>query len=216
MGHKSHIALTRQEQNDSRIELFQLIQGNAALLGATGINLVIGSAKRHEKVNLAERIVAKIKRILLTTIKSYIFKDFFDINHKMSLIQLLLNERPLFFVNNRVYSPNSIDIALLKRSGSKIKIFNISDFFIPTDKETQKLIYQLSEDSKKILHLVLNDILKVLNRKILGNEYKLQVGTLVYISDYLQAKNPHSILSARAKITHVADGGRNYQLRLFF
>ena len=76
-AHKSHIALTRQEENDSRVELFKLIQGNAALLGATGINLIIGSAKRHKKVSLAERIVAKIKRILLTTIKSYIFRDFF-------------------------------------------------------------------------------------------------------------------------------------------
>merc|ERR1711955_123538 len=153
MGHKSHIALTRQEQNDSRIELFQLIQGNAALLGATGINLVIGSAKRHEKVNLAERIVAKIKRILLTTIKSYIFKDFFDITHKMSLIQLLLNERPLFFVNNRVFSPNSIDIALLRRSGSKIKIFDLSDFFIPSDKETQKRFTNCLKTQRKFCTL---------------------------------------------------------------
>ena len=48
-AHKSRIALTRQEENDSRVELFKLIQGNAALLGATGINLIIGSAKRHEK-----------------------------------------------------------------------------------------------------------------------------------------------------------------------
>ena len=168
-AHKSHIALTRQEENDSRVELFRLIHGNAALLGATGINLIIGSTKRPKKVSLAERIVAKIKRILLTTIKSYIFKDFFDITHKMSLIQLLLNERPLFFVNNRVFSPNSIDIALLRRSGSKIKILNLSDFFIPSDKETQKLIYQLSEDSKKILYLVSNDILKVLNRRIFEN-----------------------------------------------
>ena len=48
-AHKSHVALTRQEEHDSRVELFKLIQGNAALLGATGINLIIGSAKRHEK-----------------------------------------------------------------------------------------------------------------------------------------------------------------------
>ena len=87
-AHKSHIALTRQNENDSCVELFKLIQGNAALLGATGINLAIGSAKRHEKVSAAERIVSKIKRILLTTIRSYILKDYFDITHKMSLIQL--------------------------------------------------------------------------------------------------------------------------------
>ena len=49
-AHKSHIALTRQDETDSRVELFKLIQGNATLLGATGINLTIGSAKRHEKV----------------------------------------------------------------------------------------------------------------------------------------------------------------------
>ena len=132
----------------------------------------------------------------------------------MSLIQLLLNERPLFFANNRVFSPNSIDVALLRRSGSNIKIFNLSDYFVPTDKETQKLIYQLSEDSKKILHLVSNDILKILNRKVLGEEYKLKVGTLVYVIDFLQAKNPHSLLHALARITHVTKEGSNYQLRL--
>ena len=69
-AHKSHIALTRQNENDSRIELFKIIQGNAALLGATSIDWTIGSAKRHEKVSATERIVSKIKRILLTTIRS--------------------------------------------------------------------------------------------------------------------------------------------------
>ena len=63
------MALTREEENDSRPELFKLIKGNSSLLAATGISLVIGSAKRHEKVSSAERIVSKVKRILLTTIK---------------------------------------------------------------------------------------------------------------------------------------------------
>ena len=85
-AHKSHVALTRQDESDSRAELFKLIKGNSSLLGATGINLIIGSAKRHEKVSSAERIVSKVKRILLTTIKSYVFKDYFDIMHKISLI----------------------------------------------------------------------------------------------------------------------------------
>ena len=78
---------------------------------------------------------------------------------------------------------------------------------MPSDKDTQRLIYQLSEDSKKILHLVSNDILKILNRKVLGEEYKLKVGTLVYVIDFLQAKNPHSLLHAFARITHIAEGG---------
>ena len=132
----------------------------------------------------------------------------------MSLIQLFLNERPLFFASNRVFSPNSIDVALLRRSGSNIKVFNLADYFVPTDKDTQRLLYQLSEDSKQVLHLVSNDILKLLNRRILGEEYKLKVGTLVYVCDLLQAKNPHSLIHALARITHVSKGGANYQLRL--
>ena len=62
--------------------------------------------------------------------------------------------------------------------------------------------------------MVSNDILKILNRKVLGEEYKLKVGTLVYVIDFLQAKNPHSLLHALARFTHVAKGGSNYQLRL--
>ena len=59
-----------------------------------------------------------------------------------------------------------------------------------------------------------NDILKILNRQVIGDEYKLKVGTLVYVIDYLQSKNPHSILSSLARVTHISEGGRNYQLRL--
>ena len=113
-AHKSHIALTRQTENDSHAELFRLIQGNSALLGATGISLTIGSSKRQEKVSAAERIVSKIKRILLTTIRSYIFKDWFDITHKMSLIQLLINKRPLFYANNCVFSQTVWTLLSLK------------------------------------------------------------------------------------------------------
>ena len=95
-----------------------------------------------------------------------------------------------------------------------ISEYSPSQIFVPSDKDTQQLIYQLSEDSKKVLNLVSNDILKILKRQIIGGEYKLKVGTLVYVIDYLQSKNPHSILSSLARITHVSEGKRNYQLRL--
>ena len=72
-AHKSHVALTREEENDSRPELFKLIKGNSSLLAATGISLVIGRAKCHEKVSSAERIVSKVKRIQLKTIKKLCF-----------------------------------------------------------------------------------------------------------------------------------------------
>ena len=65
-----------------------------------------------------------------------------------------------------------------------------------------------------MLHLVLNEILTILNRKVLGEEYKLKVGDLVYVVEFLQAKNPHSLLNSLARVTMVLEGRRNYQLRL--
>ena len=120
----------------------------------------------------------------------------------------------MFYANICIYLPNSLDVALLKRSGSNILIFSISEFFILTDKHTQKLIYQLSQDSKQILNLVSNYILKILNKHVVKEEFMLKPGQLVYIVDLLQAKNPYSILGSLGRITYVAGGGRTYQMKL--
>ena len=56
--------------------------------------------------------------------------------------------------------------------------------------------------------------MKLLNRRVLGEEYKLKVRTLVYVCDLLQAKNPHSLIQTLARITYVSKGGSNYQLIL--
>ena len=42
----------------------------------------------------------------------------------------------------------------------------------------------------------------------------LKLGQLVYVIDLLQEKNPHSILGALGRVTHIAEGGRTYQLKL--
>ena len=86
------------------------------------------------------------------------------------------NERPLLFANNRVYSPNTLDMALLKRSSSNIRLFSFSEYFIPSDRDTQKLIYQLSQESKQLLNLVSNDISKLLNKQVIKDEFKLKLG----------------------------------------
>ena len=76
------------------------------------------------------------------------------------------------------------------------------------------MIYQLSQDSKQILNLVSNDILKILNKHVVKEEFMLKLGQLVYVIDFLQEKNPHSILGALGRVTHIAEGGRIYQLKL--
>ena len=67
------------------------------------------------------------------------------------------------------------------------------------------MIYQLSQDSKQILNLVSNDILKILNKHVVKEEFMLKLGQLVYVIDFLQEKNPYSILGALGRVTHIAE-----------
>ena len=43
-----------------------------------------------------------------------------------TIIQLLMNERHLFFNNSRVFTPNTLDMVVLKRSAANIRIYSIS------------------------------------------------------------------------------------------
>ena len=95
--HSSHVALLREGTKDRRTRLIKILQGNTHLLGAAGIRLTVAAGKRHQKVGRCEHMVLQVKKLLLSSIKSYIFNDYFDMNHKISLMQLLINERPIFF-----------------------------------------------------------------------------------------------------------------------
>ena len=101
-AHKSHLGLLNNKEQDKRTVLHRLLQGNTKLLGSTGIKLTVAAAKRHEKVGRAEYMIHQIKKILLSVVKTYCFKDYYDLQHKMSLIQLMLNERPTFLYGSRI------------------------------------------------------------------------------------------------------------------
>ena len=132
-AHKSHMGLLNDKEQDRRTVLHCLLQGNTKLLGSAGIKLTIAAARRHKKCGHAKHMVCQVKRILLSVVKTYCFKDYFNLQHKISLIQMMLNERPLFLHNQHILTPYSIDSALLKQSSSHIKIFTLSDFIIPKD-----------------------------------------------------------------------------------
>ena len=112
-AHKSHLGLLNDRDQDRWSVLHRLLQGNTKLLGSAGIKLTIAAAKRHEKVGRAEHMISKVKRILLSVVKSYCFKDYYNLQHKISLIQLMLNERPTFLHGGRILTPLSIDSALM-------------------------------------------------------------------------------------------------------
>merc|ERR1712030_205721 len=90
--HTSHMALQWEGPNDQRSKLIKILQGNTPLLAAAGIKVTIAAGKRHQKVGRCKRMVLQVKKLLLSKISTYIYKDFFDMTHKVSLMQLMINE----------------------------------------------------------------------------------------------------------------------------
>ena len=65
--------------------------GHHPELQKSGIYIVIPSSKRHKRVGRAEHIIKKIKFLLVSALKTWIFHDTFDFTHKVALIDHYLN-----------------------------------------------------------------------------------------------------------------------------
>ena len=63
-----------------------LDRGHADILHKSGIDIVIARSKQHEKVGRSEHIIKKIKFLLASALKTWIFHDSFDFAHKVALI----------------------------------------------------------------------------------------------------------------------------------
>merc|ERR1712240_88263 len=73
-----------------------LDKGHHPELQKSGMDIVIASSKRHERVGRSEHIIKKIKFLLVSALKTWIFHDSFDFTHEVALINHYLNERLLF------------------------------------------------------------------------------------------------------------------------
>ena len=107
---------------------------------------------------------------------------------------MLINERPTFYQGHKVYTPNSLDSAVLCRSSTLIKVFTISDFIIPKDKEFCKSIVELTAESKRNPNLIASETATHLLNKIIFAD-SLAIGELVYVIDLLIAKNLTPLLT---------------------
>ena len=98
----------RQSEDESQDELKKsalqglLDKGHHPELHKSGIHIVIASSKRHERVGRAEHIIKKIKFLLVSALKTWIFLDTFNFTHKVALINHYLNERPLFHTDQGI------------------------------------------------------------------------------------------------------------------
>merc|ERR1711973_90225 len=217
--HTIHRPLNQTEQSAEHIQKQQSIlagiseEGNISLLANAGIQIVIASADRHEMVGRAEFIVKKVKFFLASALKTWAFNDSFDFYHKVSLIALYLNERPIFHTPEGILTPYSLEQAMLKRASAKPKFFTIAEFLIPTDKKMYSQILNMASFSRKILfEIAAASAFTLLNKRTLNQ--KFEVGEMVYIPGRLLKKHPNSLRDALGKIKEVSCSGRDYTVQL--
>merc|ERR1711890_222340 len=97
----------------------------------------------------------------------------------------------------------------LQRSTSKPKIFTISEFMVPTDKQFYNQILKMANFSNQILFEVAAAAAHhLLNKRILNK--KFEIGELVYLPDKLLKKHPNSLRDAIGKIKEISKSGRDY------
>merc|ERR1712120_96898 len=214
-----HRPLDQTEQSAEHIQKQQSIlagvseEGNITLLANAGIQIVIASPNRHEKVGRAEFIVKKVKFFLASALKTWAFNDSFDFYHKVSLIALYLNERPIFHTPEGIITPYSLEQAMLKRASAKPKFFTLAEFLIPTDKKMYNQILKMAGFSKQILfEVAAAAAFTLLNKRTLNK--KFQVGDLVYIPGRLLKKHPNSLRDALGKIKEISSSGRDYTVEM--
>ena len=217
--HTIHRPLNQTEQSAEHIQKQQSIlagiseEGNITLLANAGIQIVIASADRHEKVGRAEFIVKKVKFFLASALQTWAFNDSFDFYHKVSLIALYLNERPIFHTPEGILTPYSLEQAMLKRASAKPKFFTLAEFLIPTDKKMYNQILNTANFSRKILfEVAAASAFTLLNKRTLNQQF--QIGELVYIPGRLLKKHPNSLRDALGKIKEVSCSGRDYTVEM--
>ena len=217
--HTVHRPLNKTEQSAEHIQKQQSIlagvseEGNITLLANAGIQIVIASPDRHEKVGRAEFIVKKVKFFLASALKTWAFNDSFDFYHKVSLIALYLNERPIFHTPEGILTPYSLEQAMLKRASAKPKFFTIAEFLIPTNKKMYNQILKMASFSRQILfEVAAASAFTLLNKRTLNQ--KFQIGDLVYIPGRLLKKHPNSLRDALGKIKEVSCSGKDYTVEM--
>ena len=173
---------------------------------------MLAPGKRHEKVGRTEATIKRIKKVIVSILGTFCFSDVWDFSHQVSLISYYLNERPIFFSNFEILTPNTLESAMLKRSPQAPKVYTLSEFTIPSHKKTIDSIFEMKEISKQVLsHLAAAMAMILLNQKSQTTQFKM--GQLVYLPDRLLRKNPNSIQEALAYIINIEPGGRNYVVK---
>ena len=97
---------------------------------------------------------------------------------------------------------------MLSRSNKKPKFFTFSKYLIPKNKEIYAQIKKMADFSQKILiEIAKISTFYLLNKRVINQRFKVR--DLIYVSDRIFAKNPHSLTDALVKIMKVKENGRD-------
>ena len=92
-----------------------LSNGEQALLEKHGIGVIIADGNRHSLVGLCENAVYNVKKLLISLFPNRPhIEDMFELNHRLSLIEQFLNERPTFAVGDQYFTPEAFEMVNLQ------------------------------------------------------------------------------------------------------
>ena len=103
---------------------------------------------------------------MVSVLGSFNFSNVWDFSHQISSVSYYINERPLFWSNFEIITPNTLEAAMLKRSPQAPKIYMLGDFIIPSSKQARDVILEMRDISKSILTQILVGMVYILINKI--------------------------------------------------
>ena len=192
-----------------------LAQQESHRLDDIGIKVTVATGKYHRLVGFAEHAVFNLKKVLTTICRAQQPDSLFSFYHWMALIEHYLNARPTLHDKNLIISPDSFEIAALRRakpSPVHPSTLILSDFIFPSTRSIALSLRAAATESKQVLtNLVATLATRLLNYKPLS--HSVTIGDIVYIPDLLSPKNPTSLRSAIGKIV-ASDGSNNFTIQM--
>ena len=122
-----------------------LKDGQTELLQKHGLQIIVGAGNRHSHVGICENLIYSVKQTIMHLFTSRpTVHGYFDLSHRLSLIEAFLNDRPTFANNNQFSTANVFQVANLRFSqtvGPNI----LSDLVFPKSQEIQQSLYLMSK-----------------------------------------------------------------------
>ena len=169
-------------------------------LSERGITVVIADGKNHKMLGLAETLVKNIKHSVIDLFSTLRTRSFFDLQHRVAILEHWINSRPTLNETSRILNPNSLEEAALRRAYSATDApVLLSEYILPTAKNLRIAVQLLATDSRHILdEYRANLATRILNSK--NQKSDITVGDLIYVIDRITEKDVTSLKDCLGRV----------------